>query len=139
MLVFYFLLSGAERAKNISKMNGLPEMEKRRLKKSTDGKSFCYVPGRRGFKPYQRGNSVFFRKNVPQPDFQFHENGFQFIQRQVMLCVVNAEQRLVRNADLFCKFSVRKFTAFLSQEFGQLFVQIALHSMEVGKNCITYA
>jgi len=86
-----------------------------------------------------RGILKFSRKNILQSNFQLHENRFQFIQRQMMLAVFEAEQRLVRNASLFREFGVGKTAAFFSQEFCQLLIQVALHAVKSGKNRITYA
>jgi hypothetical protein len=78
--------------------------------------------------------SKFAGKNILQPDFQFHENRFQFIQREAMLAVFNAKQRLMGNADLFRKFRIRKTAPLLSQKFCELFVQVALHNLKVAKS-----
>jgi CheY-like chemotaxis protein len=66
-------------------------------------------------------------------NFQFHEDGFQFVQCQMMLAVLNAVKRLVRDTGPFGELRVRKLPAFFSQELRQLPVQIALHARKVTK------
>ena len=109
-------------------MNQQATVSKRRLGKSPAGQ-FMFRFGQ----PVARGILKFSRENILQPNFQFHENCFQFIQRQMMLAVFEAEQSLVRDARLFRKFSVGKTAPFFSQEFCQLLVQVALHALNVAK------
>jgi hypothetical protein len=81
----------------------------------------------------------FVGENILQPDFQFHKNRFQFVQREMMLAVVDAKQSLMGNAGFFCKFRIRQAASLLFQKFRQLFVEFALHDLQSGKKCITYA
>ena len=81
----------------------------------------------------------FIGENIFQPDFQLHQNGFQFVHSEVMLTMFNAKKRLMGYAGLLRKFGVRKVAPFFSQEFRQLFVQIALHNLKNDKNNVTYA
>jgi hypothetical protein len=76
---------------------------------------------------------------VPQMDSQFHKNRFQFVQGKMMLAMLNAEQRLMGNANFPRELRVRKAAPFFSQEFRQLLVQVVLHNLKSGKNTITYA
>ena len=78
-------------------------------------------------------NSKLVGKNILQVNPQFHKDCFQFVQRQMMLTVLNAIKRLVGNAGLPGELSVGKLPAFLAQEFRQLPVQIALHAQRVTK------
>ena len=85
-------------------------------------------------RPFQHTrNSKLVGKNSLQVNPQFHKDGFQFVQRQMMLTVLNAIKRLVGNAGLPGELSVGKLPAFLAQEFRQLPVQIALHAQRVTK------
>lgn len=75
----------------------------------------------------------FSRKNVLQTDFQLNENRFHLVERQAMLAVLDAKQRLVGNACLFCEVRVGKTASFFSQEFCQLLIQVAFHIPKVAK------
>src|SRR5208282_1670328 len=65
--------------------------------------------------------------------FQPHKNRFQFIQREMVLTVLNAIKRLVGNPGLFGKTCVRQPSSFFSQELRQLPIQIALHPRKMTK------
>jgi hypothetical protein len=87
----------------------------------------------------EKHESKFVGENVLQPDFQLHQNSFQLVQSQVMFAMLNAKKRLVRYAGFFCEFRVGKSPPLFTQEFCQLFVQVASHNPESGKNTVTYA
>jgi len=70
----------------------------------------------------------FGRENVFQADFQLHQNGFQFVQSQVMLAMLNAEECLIGYAHFLGELCVRKAAPFLAKEFRQLPIQVALHT-----------
>lgn len=84
----------------------------------------------------QAGNShylKFVRENIFQANFQFYQDGFQFIQSQMMLAMLNAKKCLIGDANLLGKFCIRKTAPFLAEEFCQLPVQVALHIGKVAK------
>jgi hypothetical protein len=70
----------------------------------------------------------FVGKNIFQADFQLHQDGFQFVQSQVMLAMLDAKECLIGYANLLGKLCVRKTAPFLAEEFRQLPIQIALHT-----------
>lgn len=86
-----------------------------------------------------QAHSKFPRENILQSDFQLVQDGFQFVQGETMLAMLNAKKCLVRQARLFGELSVRKFAPFLSQKPGQLAVEIALHGAKNARSIITYA
>jgi len=45
-------------------------------------------------------------ENISQPDLQLHKDGFQLVQSQMMLAMLNPKKRLVGNANLFGKAGV---------------------------------
>ncbi len=51
----------------------------------------------------------------------------------MMLAMLDAEKRLMGNADFLRKLRVGKIAPFFSQEFCQLLVQVALHNRKVAK------
>jgi hypothetical protein len=87
-------------------------------------------------RPAQAGNSnhlKFVRENIFQTNFQFYQDGFQFVQSQMMLAMLNAKKRLIGDANLPGKLCIRKTAPFLTEEFCQLPVQVALHIGKVAK------
>jgi hypothetical protein len=89
-----------------------------------------------GMQPAPAGNSghlKFVREYIFQTNFQFHQDGFQLVQSQTMLAMLNAKKRLVGHPNPFGELCIRKVASFLAEEFCQLSVQIALHKRKVAK------
>ena len=132
MLVFYFLLSAVKEVET-GRMNQRTAAAKRRSGKSPAGKSIFRF-GDRVF-TVAAGFAVLklVRKNILQPDFQFNENRFQLVQRQVVFAMLQAKQRLVGHARLLGKLRIGKIAPLFTQEFRQLSVQIASHGPKVAE------
>ena len=59
----------------------------------------------------------FTGEDIFETNFQFNQNGFQFIQGQMVLAMLNAKQGLIRNTNFFGKLCVGKMPSLLAEKF----------------------
>jgi hypothetical protein len=76
----------------------------------------------------ETSNLVFLWKNVLQPDFKLVEDGFQFVQGQMMFTAFDSEKRLMGQANSFGELGIRKPASLPFQKSGQFPVEIAMHT-----------
>jgi len=98
---------------------------------------FSRRPNRRPKDKFQIGQlfalSELIGENIFHAHFQLHKNRFQFIQREVMFPMLDAEKRLMGYAHFFGKHRIGKLTTLFSQERCQLPIKIAFHNGKVAK------
>jgi hypothetical protein len=75
----------------------------------------------------------FSRENIFETNFQFNQNRFQFVQSQMVLAMLNAKERLIRNTNFFGKLCIGKLASLLAKKFCQLLVEFALHDGTLAK------
>jgi hypothetical protein len=81
----------------------------------------------------QAGLLKFAGENIFEPNFQLNQNGFQFVQSQMVFAMLNAKQGLIRNTNFFGKLCIGKMAPLLAEKFCQLLIQLALHNRTVAK------
>jgi len=75
--------------------------------------------------------SEFVWENVFQPNLELVDHCFQFVQRQMVFTVLDSEERLMGQADLFCKLGVRQRPTLFPQKCCQLAIKIAMHTIRL--------
>jgi hypothetical protein len=98
----------------------------------------CTARGRQT-KPVPRANQKtailkLVGENVFQSEIQLAQQRFQFVQRQMLRPVLDAEKCLVRNAGPLGELGVGQIAPFFSHEICQLLVKVASHCRKMANN-----